>query len=201
MNIQTISIIGGGEIGSAIHYLLSAKDYPVLIYDTKPEKTRADIDIEFGLKKSDIIFICVPSVYFLDALAQIEEHASPEAHIISVTKGFSNKKLIPDILTEKTDKSWGLLAEPMIAEEILSGAIALSIIATSSHTLKESVYETFSGTALSICHTEHVHDVALSSILKNIYTVIAAISTGLQAKHETWGKMLMALSFLRASGK
>lgn len=188
MNIQTISIIGGGEIGSAIHFLLSSKDYSVLIYDSKLEKTRADVDMEFGLKRSDIIFICVPSLFFSDALDQIEQHASSDAHIISVTKGFSNKKLIPDILAEKTDKPWGLLAGPMIAEEILSGAIALGMIATQSNELRDRVYEAFSATALSIGHMENVKDVALGSILKNVYTIIAAISTTLHETSEEWGK-------------
>lgn len=189
-----ISIIGGGEIGSALYHLLkNKKGLDTCVFDRDSKKTICDTDQKSALQSSDVVFMCIPSNAFDKALEELRDQIPKKSIIASLTKGFVDKKLVSDILSRQPF-DYALLGGPMIAEEILEDKLGFADIGTESAKTYSAIANLFTQTRLHIGKHMASETVAIYGILKNIYAVAIGIGYGLAEQNNSWG--LNAQGFL-----
>ena len=201
ITMKNILIIGGGEIGKAVHFILSQKaGVSPLIYDSNPIKATTSLSLEELTKSSDVIFLCIPSSAVQEIVSQI---SNGEHHciIVSLIKGIepSTQKWIDEFLELFFPNNVALLSGPMLAEEIMAGFSTKAMCACTNDTFK-IIKSLFENTTLFLEHNEDVRGVAVQGVLKNVYAiglgVIDALKLGANYKSVFVVKALQEISLL-----
>ncbi len=178
--MKNIGIIGAGRIGSALGKILSDAGHSVKKYDSDPSKSTDDISAVASA--ADFLFLCVPSWVLKEAAESVKPHFGLKTIVVSLSKGIETTTLKTpyEILKEIfPKKSVVILGGPLIAESIVDGGFGAGVAASESKNSREAVKEIFSGTNVRIETSENPQDVSLSGVLKNIYTTLIGISTGI----------------------
>lgn len=178
-----ISIIGLGEIGSALMHVLSSQNNVVVTgWDKNASKRPEQLTLEKSLVEADLIFVCVPSWNLRGALMSIVPHIQPTVGIIALAKGIEKEshKFVDQLLEEQLPKYHiGVLGGPMLAEEMLANKITSGVIASRSSDLRSQVKTAFQGSTLRIFKSTDIRGTALCGVLKNTYTLGIGIAEGL----------------------
>ncbi len=178
-------IIGAGEIGQALAAVLGEKGAPVTLWDIDPKKVSNSRPLATCAGTADVVLLCVPSWATRAAATPLVPLIRPGTIIVSLAKGIERTTtlLISDVLHELfPDHSTGMLAGPMLAEELIARKGGVGVCASASHTAHQTIATLFSGTTLAVQCTDDVRGVALASVLKNIYAVALGVVDGL-----AWG--------------
>jgi len=184
MEKQKIVIIGNGQIGGAISYLLKEsqkiqqKEYLIEIYDKDNSKNQSGKTLKECLIGSDFIFLCLPSWHLDKILKEISLYSKKETILIPLSKGIDSlsKKSVDELIEKNAPKmKYALLSGPMFAKEIMAGKMSFGILASKDKTSFERVTKIFQGTKLKLEYSKKVHSVAISAVLKNIYTLAVSI--------------------------
>lgn len=178
-----VAILGMGDIGSALAYILHSKTkVEVVGWDKNASKLPAQVTLQSCLDQADLVIICIPSWNLRGALMSIAPLLSPTAAVVTLTKGIEkeNCKTVDQMLAEILPKhAIGILGGPMLASDMLAGRFTAGILATTSAKLGSTVKKLFKGTALHITTSKDVHGAALCGALKNAYTLSLGIAEGL----------------------
>lgn len=160
-----IVIIGAGEIGNAIQYILSGhKDLDLTLWSRSSQQQLADI-----IPPANFVFLCVPSWAMSEVMTNLKPLLAPDTVLISLAKGVDSDT--GHTMDELMRDPFALLAGPMLAEEIMKDLPAAAVIATSDSQIFTSVSQLFAGTLLQVIYFPDVHHTALASILKNVYAL------------------------------
>jgi len=94
-----------------------------------------------------------------------------------------------DELIEKDVKGakYALLSGPMFAFEICDGKMSYAVLASKDKIVFSKVSKLFKNTKLKLEYAQDVHSVAISAVLKNIYTLGIGIVEGSGEKNNTKG--------------
>ncbi|MFA5946626.1 MAG: NAD(P)H-dependent glycerol-3-phosphate dehydrogenase [Patescibacteria group bacterium] len=181
---MNIGIIGYGEIGSAIHSVLKGKpDIVIRPWDVNTEKYPNQGTLESVVEASDLIFLCIPSWTLRGVLHSVHLHLKEGVPLISLSKGIEAETCkTTDILLQEMVPGHpvGILAGPMIAEELMAGKHTTGIIGSADTDVRKLVISLFKGTVLHIRGTADVRGVALCGVLKNTYVLGLGIADGLE---------------------
>lgn len=179
-----IGIIGYGEIGTAIHTVLKDKKGLVIKpWDVNSEKYPNQGTLESVVERSEIIFLCVPSWTLRGVLHSVHLHLKEGVPLIALSKGIeaetckTTDTLLQDLVP---GHPVGILAGPMIAEELIAGKPTTGIIGSADSEVRKLVAKLFRGTALHIRGSSDVRGVALCGVLKNTYVLGLGIADGLE---------------------
>ena len=183
MQIKKILIIGNGQIGNAILHLLNQtlnlnKNYKICIYDNDISKNLSRKTLKECVLNTDFIFFCIPSWYTKQTLTDIKPFIKKEVTIISVAKGIEkDSKQTIDQLIEKNLKNtkYALLSGPMFAREIMEDKNSFAVLASKDKKVFAQVSSLFASSKIKIEYSTKVHAVAMSGVLKNIYTLILSM--------------------------
>ena len=193
---MNIVIIGAGEIGRAIEFVLKSRpEVKISFWDKNPEKISGQKPLSEIVPMADFIFICVPSFAYRDVVLEIKLLIKSGAVVISLTKGLdSSGKSAGEILGEEL-REWefGLLAGPMLAEEITQGKKAFAVFASRNKESFEKVSELFKNTTLSVLYSDDVLGVSICSVLKNVYAVLFGILDGLNLGNDAKGELTVKI--------
>jgi glycerol-3-phosphate dehydrogenase (NAD(P)+) len=179
-----IIIIGNGQIGNAILYLLreseknQAKKYIIEIYDKDTSKNISGKNLKECLVDSDFIFLCLPSWHLDKTLKEIALDTKKEAILISLSKGIdaTTCESVDQLIERNAKKTkYALLSGPMFAGEILSGKMGFGVMATKEKNTFRKIAKLFQGTKLKLEYSKKVHSVAIAGVLKNVYTLAISI--------------------------
>ena len=177
-------IIGAGEIGGAIEFLLKETGKTVQKWDADPSKVLGQEPLERLIPKAQILFLCVPSWVLRDAMRSIKPFLKSRAIVVFLSKGLDQGgKTVPELAEEMLPgQTFALLSGPMLAEEIKKGFGGAAVAASKSSKARRVMSELFAGSSLRVEASSDVRGVALASVLKNIYAVALGIADGL-----AWG--------------
>lgn len=184
MEKQKIVIVGNGQIGSAILHLLKEskedqqKNYSVEIYDKDPAKNVSGKTLKECLGGSDFVFLCLPSWHLDKLLKEIGEDTKKETILITLSKGIDadSKESVDELIEKNAPKTrFALLSGPMFAAEILKDKMSFGVVATKSKNDFGKIAGLFRGTKLKLEYSKKMHSVAISGVLKNIYTLAVSI--------------------------
>ena len=179
-----ITIIGNGQIGGAILHLLGEsqkiqnKKYSIEIYDKDVSKNESGKTLKECLQDSDFIFLCLPSWHLDKTLKEIALDTKKEAILIPLSKGIdaTSKESVDELIEKNAKKTkYALLSGPMFAGEIMSDKMSFAVVATKNKNTFRGIAELFSGTKLKLEYSKKVHSVAISAVLKNVYTLAVSI--------------------------
>jgi len=199
MKNQKILIIGNGKIGEAIIHLLKSnkknKGVAIQIYDKDPSKNKSGKTLEECAKNNDFIFLCIPSWVEEEVLLEIAKYVDSKTILISLSKGINvAKRLSMDELIEKDIENvkYALLSGPMFAHEICENKMSYAVLASKEISTYKKVSELFSNTKLKLEYEKNTHTVALSAVLKNIYTLGYGIVESSGERNNTKGFLALA---------
>jgi glycerol-3-phosphate dehydrogenase (NAD(P)+) len=194
--MTNIAIIGAGEIGRAIEFILKLKsEIKVSFWDKNPEKVPSQKPLSEIVPTADFVFICVPSFAYRDVVLEIKPLIKSKAIIISLTKGLdSSGKSVGEILNEELKEyKFGLLAGPMLAEEITQGKKSFAVFASANKESFGKVSELFENTTLSVLYSDDILGVSLCSVLKNVYAVLFGVLDGLNLGNDAKGEFTVKI--------
>ena len=183
-NQKGIAIIGAGEIGNALEFVLKKKDITPDLWDRDAKKLKKIISFSKVVNNAQIVFVCVPSWANREIARKIYDNIknNHKKIVITLSKGIENKSLktMETVLKEelKNKADWGILVGPMIAEEIKSGQPAAGIIGLSHKRWRTKIEKLFQGSDLIIRFSDDPHGLAIASVLKNIYSLILGMADG-----------------------
>ena len=174
-----IAIVGNGQIGQAIFYLLKSnplnKRYSIEVYDKKPAKNKSLETLQNCVTGASFVFLCIPSWTEEEALLKMAPFIKSKTILISLSKGINmtTHKSV-DKLIEKNLKNakYALLSGPMFAKEIKKGKPSFAILASKDKKVFKKISALFLDTTLKLEYSKEVHPVAISAVLKNIYTLL-----------------------------
>lgn len=173
---HTILIIGGGEIGTAIHTLLmNNPDNTTYIWDLKPSCRSTIRPLKDLATAATIVFVCVPSNHVRQAIKQILPYLQKTTTIVSLAKGLEQKshETMEEVLLETlpAKQPFGLLQGPMLAEELCQGFNGFAVFATRSKKAQTTLLKLFETTNLRVTTSSDVIGTAIVGVMKNIYAI------------------------------
>lgn len=184
---KNIVMIGAGEIGLSVGKILSRKSYNVKFWDKDPKVLESlggdNMSLPELLSEADVVFICVPSWSFREALLFTSPYLPAKATVVSLTKGIDapTLKIADELLAKylKRSQPWAILSGMMIAEELREGLPGAAVVASINAKVLRSVSDLFEETGILIVPSADVHGTALCGVLKNIYALAIGLSYGL----------------------
>ncbi|MEI6580983.1 MAG: NAD(P)-binding domain-containing protein [bacterium] len=180
MKTKKITVIGNGQIGQAIVFLLNknTEKNTIEIYDKDNLKNESKKTLKDCLVDTDFVFLCVPSWHLTETLMEIKNDIKPETILISLSKGMdvSLIKSVDELIEKNIKKArYALLSGPMFAKEILADKMSFAVLASKDKQVFKKVSNLFGNTKLKLEYSKKVHSVAMSAVLKNIYTLAISI--------------------------
>jgi glycerol-3-phosphate dehydrogenase (NAD(P)+) len=194
MKTDKIAIVGHGNIGQAIFYLLNKnpknKRFLIDVYDKDAAKNKSGKNLKDCVTDANFIFLCIPSWIEEEVLTEISDYTKPKTILISLSKGINiaaRKSIDQLIESDLKNPKYGLLSGPMFALEIKEGKMSYAILASKDKIVFEKVSELFAETTLKLEYSKEVHSVAIAAVLKNIYTLIFGMVDSFGEKNNTRG--------------
>lgn len=178
-----VVIVGAGEIGLALAKVLSEKEpADIFLWDNVEGKVPDQKPLADTIPSADFVFLCVPSRAVREAISSIKEMLPKEAVIVSLSKGFEVRtaKTMPEVLQELLPgHSWAVMGGPALAEEVSKGMGGIGIVAGPVSGALERLRSLFLGRSFIVEASSDFNGVALSGVLKNIYSIALGIADGL----------------------
>jgi glycerol-3-phosphate dehydrogenase (NAD(P)+) len=191
-----VVVVGGGSWGTAFSMLLRDRGHQVALACRDPGQavtirstghnsryqTKADLagvspcSIEGApFEEADLIAVAVPSRSFGDVVSNLPGHAP----VLSLTKGLdpaSGARLS----TLVHDHPVAVLSGPNIADEIVAGLPAATVVASSDASLALTLQEAINSTAFRVYVNEDIVGVELCAAAKNVIALAAGAADGLR---------------------
>ncbi len=190
-----IVIIGAGEIGQAIFYLLKNKKQAFLC-DKAKSRTQCSRPYAEIIPGAKLIFLCVPSTALRPVLSEIEPYINSKTSLVFLSKGVEGgtnhtvDEVCRDVFGRK--QRFIVLHGPMLAVEMRNGQGGAAVAATKSRKAFKILQEFVRDDLLLSC-SKDVHGVAVAGVLKNIYALALGVADGL-----SWGENMKAVLASRA---
>jgi len=179
--MNTVGILGYGEIGKAIHtVLLQNSTLTIHCWDKNIDILPNQKPLKEIIPTCDVLFVCIPTWLLRSALREIERLLNPETILVSLSKGFEKETCTRiDALFQnvaKINNPLVFLGGPMIAEEIIAGTRTIAVAASNNESARNTVGALFSGTTVSVETSDDFEGVITAASLKNIYALGLGIS-------------------------
>lgn len=205
--MYNIAIVGGGSWATALVKILTQKiskinwfirrpeviehilkynhnpDYLSYIH-LNPNQLKISDDLKFIIEESEIIFWAIPSAFIHQTIDKYNLDFLDKKLHISVIKG-----IIPELnysISEYLNNYYkvpynniGVLAGPCHAEEVAMQKMSILTLATSNSKLEAIIPELLTNRFLKVKISNDLKGVEYSSIIKNIYAIVAGIAIGL----------------------
>lgn len=184
----SVLILGYGEMGHALEYLLSAK------HDVRIWSRSSPTTLEDEAAKAQVILFCLPVVAHADIVSRIESCLRQDSLCLSIAKGLDESgmtalQVFASVFKDK--HRYGVIYGPMISEEIRKGKSAFADVSLSGSEGFETVRSLFQGGNL-VC--KQVSDMSGSSwavILKNVYAIMFGVADGLKLGDNMRGHLMV----------
>ncbi len=174
---MTISIIGGGRIGSAIAHTLKET---VLITDIDPHKSNTTKSRKEVIADADVIFVCTPTETVEMVCKEILKINKKGSSVVFLSKGVNKKgETVFEIAEKILKKRVVMMCGPMMAEDILENGHAFAVCAGVEKKVVSKVVTLFQGTKIHCVGSEDPRGLSLLSVAKNVYATLSGVGDGL----------------------
>jgi glycerol-3-phosphate dehydrogenase (NAD(P)+) len=206
---MNIGVIGGGSWGTTIAHLLSRR-FAVTLWARNPQtidninldhtnprflgdaelsaKLKGTTNLQFATQSADLLVVAIPAQQFRAVLTDAEPFLQPGISIVSLSKGLEIEtgsrmtEIIEQVCPRQTA---ALLTGPNLAQEIMVGYAAASVIATRSDRLQRELQDVFHSPLFRVYTNDDIIGCELGGVLKNIVAIAAGMSDGLGAGDNT----------------
>ena len=152
-----------------------------------PDTLRADSDVAQALTSSDMVIVAVPSHRLRQNIKIIREAIAPGTIILSATKGLElptghrMTQVLQQELPHHHHSSICVLSGPNLAQEIIQGKPASTVVAGQDHAVVERAQSLLMSGTFRVYTSDDVIGVELGGALKNIIALGAGIADGMEA--------------------
>lgn len=174
MAAARILLIGHGEIGHAIEFLLRPR-YPLVIWQRHPRAGAAPVDLAREAAGADVIFLCIPTPPHAELLDRLAPHLRPDTVVVTLAKGLDDRaRSGGEILAARLPAGVhaAALYGPMIAEEICTGRPAFALAAAPQPATASGLCVLFAGSALALEPADDLVGLSWCAVLKNVYAML-----------------------------
>lgn len=199
-----VAVLGAGSFGTVLANNIASNGFPCMLY-ARSEETSLSLsktgvnakylpnltlnpnlqftsDVIAAVTDAQLIMITVPSSAVRSVMQMIAPVIADDAMIVSGTKGIEPEtfELMSEVIhSELPNHSVGALSGPNLAKEIAAGGLAGSVIASHDQQVCERVQACMSSPNFRIYSSDDIVGVELAGVLKNIYAILAGISSGM----------------------
>ena len=181
--LSRVVIVGAGELGKAIGFLLKEKNVEIDYWDADPAAVPGQKPLQDIIPVAGYVLFCVPSWAMRAAVTGVLPYLAPNATVVSFSKGVEKDSLqtmaemVPTLLP--ATQPFMVVGGPMLAAEIVAGNDAIGVFASKNEAALAWATASFAGEHFRVETTPDTASVALAGVLKNIYAVALGIADGL----------------------
>lgn len=188
MNRRNLLILGYGEMGHAMEYLLHER------HDLNFWALELDTDLERLAREAEIVLFCLPVNPHAEVLARIRPLLRPDSLCLSIAKGLDEQGCsAAQIFAEALpDTAYALLYGPMISEEIRAGRPAFGQVGSPHEAVYRRVRDLYRGSRLYLQHSTDIPGISWSVILKNVYAMAFGMADELRLGDNMRGYLAVA---------
>ncbi|HNT29535.1 MAG TPA: NAD(P)H-dependent glycerol-3-phosphate dehydrogenase [bacterium] len=205
-----VGIVGSGEFGTSLAWLLAMNGHQVILYTRSPDKkecinaTRhnsdafpdltlpslitASNDLAELMHNCSLLLLTVPAAAMPDLLAEMYKIASTPCPLVSGCKGFMPSGERISTFAEKLfgdQLPFAVLSGPNFAAEIIRQVPTISVAASKHPALVATLQPILGNRFFRVYGSDDLAGVELGGILKNVLAIAAGIHDGLQLGHNS----------------
>ncbi len=198
-----VAVIGAGSWGTTVAALASG-NAPTVLWARRPdlaeqvtrEHTNADYlagfdlpatltataDLEEAAGHADVLVMGVPSHGMRSTLRELAPHVRPWVPVVSLAKGLeegTHLRMTEVIAEELPGHPVGALTGPNLAQEILAGHAAASVVAFSDDHIARELQRIFSSNVFRVYTNPDVVGCEVGGALKNVMAIASGMADGL----------------------
>ena len=206
---MNIGVLGGGSWGTTVAHLLSRR-YDVTLWARNSDiadeinahhtndrylssaplspKLQATDQLQAATRDQSVLVMAIPAQNFRAVLTDAARYLEPLTPIVSLSKGleFSTGARMTEIIQAVCpDHPAAVLTGPNLAQEIMAGFAAASVLATPNPCDQSHFQRIFHSPLFRVYTNEDVIGCELCGVLKNIIAIAAGMSDGLGAGNNT----------------
>jgi glycerol-3-phosphate dehydrogenase (NAD(P)+) len=184
-----ILIVGHGEMGQAMEYLLAPRHAVTIWHRASGE------DLATAVRGAAAVIFAVPATPLFDLAARLRPALAAATLCISFSKGIDDAGRLPYQALPAAlgpAQPLALLYGPMIAEEIRAARPAFAALGATGESTRALVTALFSGSALSLQPTDDLAGISWCAVLKNVYAMLFGAADELGLGDNTRGYLAQA---------
>jgi glycerol-3-phosphate dehydrogenase (NAD(P)+) len=150
-----------------------------------PSNLRASGDLAAACSGAEVVVVGVPSHGFRTVLTDAAEEISPDALVVSLSKGVEQgshlrmTEVIADVLDGHRPDRIGVLTGPNLAREVAEGQPTASVVAIGDPDGARSLQQVFMTSTFRVYTNPDIVGCEIAGALKNVIAIAAGIAAGL----------------------
>ena len=199
----SVAVIGAGSWGTTVAALAS-RNAPTVLWARRselaeevtrdhrnsayldgfdlPEDLTATADLEQAVGSADVLVMGVPSHGMRSTLRDLAPFVRPWIPVVSLAKGLeqgTHLRMTQVISEELPGHPVGVLTGPNLAQEILSGHAAATVVACSDDHIASELQKVFVGELFRVYTNPDVIGCEIAGALKNVVAIASGMADGL----------------------
>ena len=189
-----VLILGYGEMGHAMEYLLSAR-HDVRIWNMGVVVKGSKATLEEEVAEAQVILFCLPVNPHHEIASRIAPYLAEGSLCLSIAKGLDESgrtaaQVFDSVFNGK--HRYGVVYGPMISEEIRMGRYAFADAVLSDAADFGVVHNLFRSSTLICQQASDMHGRSWSVILKNVYAIMFGVADELKLGDNMRGHLMVA---------
>jgi len=189
-----VLILGYGEMGHAMEYLLAAR-HDVRIWNMGEVVKGRYATLEEELADAQVVLFCLPVNPHHEIASRIAPYLAKDGLCLSIAKGLDESgrtaaQTFEDVFGIK--HHFGVVYGPMISEELRSGRHGFADAVLSDAADFEVMHSLFRGSTLVCQQANDMHGRSWSVILKNVYAILFGVADELKLGDNMRGHLMVA---------
>lgn len=158
-----------------------------------PARFTAGADLAALVARADVLVMAVPAQGFRAVLRAARPHLRAWVPVISLSKGLergTRRRMTEIIREELPDHPAGVLSGPNLAQEILGGQAAASVLAMDEPAIMGQLQPLFSSGLFRVYTNDDIAGCELGGVLKNVVAIACGMGDGMGAGDNTRAAMI-----------
>ncbi len=187
-------ILGYGEMGHAMEYLLSAR-HDVRIWNLGAVVKGSHATLEDEVTEAHVILFCLPVNPHHEIASRIAPHLAKDSLCLTIAKGLDESgrtaaQVFENVFADKLH--YGVVYGPMISEELRAGRHGFADAVLSGAADFEVMHSLFRGSTLICQQASDMHGRSWSVILKNVYAILFGVADEMKLGRNMRGHLMVA---------
>lgn len=188
-----VLILGYGEMGHAMEYLLAAR-HDVHIWNMGAVVKGSHAKLEEEVAEAQVILFCLPVNPHHEIADCIKPYLADGSICLTIAKGLDEfgrtaAQVFDSVFNGK--HHYGVIYGPMISEEIRAGRHAFADAVLSDAADFEVIHSLFCGSTLVCQQASDMHGRSWSVILKNVYAILFGVADELKLGDNMRGHLMV----------
>ncbi len=189
-----VLILGHGEMGHAMEYLLAAR-HELCIWDIGQIVRGTPQTLEQAAAWAQAVLFCLPVNPHQELAQRIAPHLAADCVCLTIAKGLDESGRTAAQAFEQVFAGrhrYGVIYGPMISEELRAGQLGFADAVLSHAEDFEVVRHLFRGSTLVCQQASDLHGRSWSVILKNVYAILFGVADELKLGKNMRGHLMSA---------